>query len=74
MIDWFDQTEFERIAHYIEMNPVKSGAGGRRRSLHGAAPGRLTIGRRLPTCPTRAGHSAQTNVRRFHASLTRRKG
>src|SRR5438093_1478202 len=26
----------------------------RRRSLHGPVPGRLPIGRRLPTCPTRA--------------------
>jgi hypothetical protein len=26
MIDWFrNQTEFQRIAHYIEMNPAKSG-------------------------------------------------
>ncbi len=47
-----NQTEFGRIANYIEMNPVKAGMAPTPEDFPCSSAGRLPIDRRLTTCPT----------------------
>jgi putative transposase len=57
------ETEFERIVHYIERNPVTAGLASTPEGFPwSSAGGRLPIGRRLTTCPTPGFVECQENV------------